>query len=83
MDSHHTGNDVKELTLTALVLGGLLSIVMGAANTYLGLKAGMTVSASIPAAVITTAISRCLFWRGTQFLVLRLCESSAPKHLWI
>jgi putative OPT family oligopeptide transporter len=65
MDDHRTGNDIKEITITALVLGGLLSILMGAANTYLGLKAGMTVSASIPAAVISTAILRGLFRRGT------------------
>ncbi len=56
---------VKEVTIIALLLGALLSIVMGAANTYLGLKAGMTVSASIPAAVISTAILRGLFRRGT------------------
>ena len=56
---------VKEMTIIAVVLGGLLSIVMGAANTYLGLKAGMTVSASIPAAVISTAILRGIFRRGT------------------
>ncbi len=56
---------VKEVTLIALVLGGLLSILMAAANTYLGLKAGMTVSASIPAAVISTAILRGIFRRGT------------------
>lgn len=65
MDDHSTGKNVRELTFSALVLGGLLSIVMGAANTYLGLKAGMTVSASIPAAVISTAILRGLFRRGT------------------
>jgi len=56
---------VKEVTILALVLGGLLSILMAAANTYLGLKAGMTVSASIPAAVISTAILRGVFRRGT------------------
>ena len=73
MDAHHTSpppyapqkSNVKEVTFIALVLGGLLSILMGAANTYLGLKAGMTVSASIPAAVISTAILRGLFRRGT------------------
>ena len=59
------GQNIKELTITALVLGGLLSIIMGAANIYLGLKAGMTVSASIPAAVISTAILRGLLRRGT------------------
>ena len=48
-------NDSKllpELNLRVIVLGLLLSVIMGSANVYLGLKAGMTVSASIPAAVL-------------------------------
>jgi putative OPT family oligopeptide transporter len=56
---------VREITALSLVLGAILSIVMGAANTYLGLYAGMTVSASIPAAVISMAILRGVFRRGT------------------
>ncbi len=52
---------MKELTLRAVLVGLLLSIVMGAANVYLGLKAGMTVSASIPAAVMAMLILRRLF----------------------
>ncbi|MDV3104238.1 OPT family oligopeptide transporter [Thermococcus waiotapuensis] len=47
---------LPEYTVKAFVLGVLLSIIMGAANAYLGLYAGMTVSASIPAAVISMAI---------------------------
>ncbi len=43
----------------------MLAIVFGAANAYLGLKAGMTVSASIPAAVVSMAILRGLLRRGT------------------
>ena len=43
---------LPELNLRVIVLGLLLSVVMGSANVYLGLKAGMTVSASIPAAVL-------------------------------
>ncbi len=73
MNAHGMGRDsstppeksIKEVTIAALALGGLLSILMAAANTYLGLKAGMTVSASIPAAVISTAILRGIFRRGT------------------
>ena len=45
-----------ELTTAAVVLGIMLSLVMGAANVYLGLRAGMTVSASIPAAVIAMGV---------------------------
>lgn len=39
--------------VTAVVLGVLITIVFGAANAYLGLRAGLTVSASIPAAVVS------------------------------
>ncbi|MCZ6450606.1 MAG: oligopeptide transporter, OPT family [Deltaproteobacteria bacterium] len=55
----------SEITLKAVVLGVLLAIVFGAANAYLGLKVGMTVSASIPAAVMSMAILRGLFRSGT------------------
>ena len=47
---------LPEITVKALILGILLSIVLSAANAYLGLFAGMTVSASIPAAVLSMAI---------------------------
>jgi len=56
---------MKELTIKAVILGIILSIIFGAANAYLGLKAGMTVSASIPAAVVSMAILRGIFKRGT------------------
>ena len=49
--SNKTGN-LHELNLRVILIGIALSIIMGSANVYLGLKAGMTVSASIPAAVI-------------------------------
>ena len=51
----------KELTLRVLVVGVVLGILMTAANAYLGLYAGMTVSASIPAAVMSMLILRSLF----------------------
>jgi putative OPT family oligopeptide transporter len=51
---------VREITPRAIVLGLLLALMLGAANAYLGLFAGMTVSASIPAAVISMAILRAL-----------------------
>jgi putative OPT family oligopeptide transporter len=50
--------DLKELTLPPLILGALMAIILGAANTYLGLKAGMTVAATFPAAVISMAVLR-------------------------
>jgi putative OPT family oligopeptide transporter len=56
---------MAEVTLQAVVLGVLLSVVFGVANAYLGLKVGMTVCASIPAAVISMAVLRGIFKRGT------------------
>ncbi|MBI4055151.1 MAG: oligopeptide transporter, OPT family [Elusimicrobia bacterium] len=56
-----------ELTLRAFLLGILLSSVMAAANVYLGLKAGMTVSASIPAAVMAMGVLRLFPRRGSIF----------------
>ncbi|MGD8395266.1 MAG: oligopeptide transporter, OPT family [Candidatus Eiseniibacteriota bacterium] len=56
---------VPEITVRAVILGLLLSIIMGAANTYLGLRVGMTVSASIPAAVISMGILRGILKRGS------------------
>ena len=47
-----------ELTLRALVLGCLLAVVFTAANTYLGLKVGLTFASAIPAAVISMAVLR-------------------------
>jgi len=49
---------VPEATLRAIVLGAVLGIIFGAANAYLGLKVGMTVTASIPVAVISMGILR-------------------------
>src|SRR6266852_5860439 len=51
---------VRELTVRGIILGAILALVLGAANAYLGLYAGMTVSASIPAAVISMALLRIL-----------------------
>ncbi|MCD7825618.1 MAG: oligopeptide transporter, OPT family [Clostridiaceae bacterium] len=54
---------VPELTVTSILIGILLAILFGAANAYLGLRVGMTVSASIPAAVISMGIIRILLKR--------------------
>lgn len=54
---------VPEFTVVALILGCLLAVVFGAANAYLGLRVGMTVSASIPAAVISMGIIRVVLRR--------------------
>ena len=52
-----------ELTVTSVVTGILLAVVFGAANAYLGLRVGMTVSASIPAAVVSMGVLRILLRR--------------------
>ncbi|MCU0227444.1 MAG: oligopeptide transporter, OPT family [Bryobacterales bacterium] len=49
---------LPEFTLRAVVLGVVISVVLGAANAYLGLKAGMTVAATYPAAVLAMALLR-------------------------
>ncbi len=49
---------VRELTLRAVIMGILCGVLFGAANAYLGLRIGMTVSTSIPAAVLTAAMFR-------------------------
>lgn len=65
-----------ELTWPAIILGILLSLIMGAANVYLGLRAGMTVSASIPAAVISMGILRGILGRRSV-LESNLVQTSA------
>ena len=54
-----------ELTVTSIIMGVLLAVVFGAANAYLGLRVGMTVSASIPAAVIAMGVIRILLRRNS------------------
>lgn len=48
-----------EFTVTSIVMGIILAVVFGAANAYLGLRVGMTVSASIPAAVLAMGCDPC------------------------
>ena len=54
-----------EITVTSMVIGIILAIVFGAANAYLGLRVGMTVSASIPAAVIAMGVIRVMLRRNS------------------
>ena len=54
----------RELTISSVAIGLALAVVMGAANVYLGLKVGMTVSASIPAAVLSMLLLRLLHGPG-------------------
>lgn len=54
-----------EMTPTSIIMGLLLAVVFGAANAYLGLRVGMTISASIPAAVISMSVTRVILKRNS------------------
>ncbi len=54
-----------EITVTSIIMGVLLAVIFGAANAYLGLRVGMTVSASIPAAVIAMGVIRVLMRKNS------------------
>ena len=54
-----------EITVTSVLMGILLAVVFGAANAYLGLRVGMTVSASIPAAVIAMGVIRVIMRKNS------------------
>lgn len=56
---------MPEFTAVSVILGALLAVVFGGANAYLGLRVGMTVSASIPAAVISMGIIRKILRRDS------------------
>lgn len=54
-----------EFTVTSVIMGIILAVIFGAANAYLGLRVGMTVSASIPAAVISMGVIRKILRRNS------------------
>ncbi len=54
-----------EITVTSIIMGILLAVIFGAANAYLGLRVGMTVSASIPAAVIAMGVIRVIMKKNS------------------
>ncbi|MBQ7381251.1 MAG: oligopeptide transporter, OPT family [Clostridia bacterium] len=58
-----------ELTVTSIIVGMLLAVIFGAANAYLGLKVGMTVSASIPSAVIAMGIIKMILRKNSALEV--------------
>lgn len=67
--------NLPEITIKAVVLGVILSIVLAGANAYLGLFAGMTVSASIPAAVISMGVLR--MFRESNILENNIVQTAA------
>jgi len=58
--------NLHEITVRAIILGIFLAVILAGANAYLGLFAGLTVSASIPAAVISMAVLR--FFKNSNIL---------------
>lgn len=66
---------LPEITIKAVLLGVILSAVLGGANAYLGLKVGLTVSASIPAAVLSMAILR--MFRNSNILENNVVQTAA------
>ncbi len=65
MSKEHHSKQQKELTPVSIITGVLLAIVFGAANAYLGLRVGMTISASIPAAVVSMGVIRVILRRDS------------------
>ena len=55
-----------EFTFRAILLGSIFGIIFGAVTVYVGLRAGLTVAASIPIAVLSISILRAL-WPGSRF----------------
>jgi putative OPT family oligopeptide transporter len=74
-------NSQRELTVRALILGGILAVLLGAANAYLGLFAGMTVAACIPSAVISMGVLRILGHGGILENTMVMTQASAGEAL--
>ncbi|NNG17076.1 MAG: oligopeptide transporter, OPT family [Gemmatimonadales bacterium] len=64
------GQTLTEFTVKAVISGAILGVVFGAANTYLGLKAGLTISTSIPVAVLTVVVFRLFAAFGLKHSIL-------------
>ncbi len=77
MDKPYISPETKltELTFRSIVIGALLSVVLGAANAYFGLFSGLTVSASIPAAVISMAILKA--FKNANILENNMVQTAA------
>ncbi len=66
--------DMLEFTFKAVLVGAIFAIILGSANAYLGLKAGMTVAATFPAAVMAMAILKVF---GGSILEENICRTTA------
>jgi putative OPT family oligopeptide transporter len=71
-----TNNKVRELTVRGMILGVILAVIFGVGNAFLGLKVGSTVSASIPAAVMSMAILK-VFCRNVSILENNIVQTVA------
>jgi putative OPT family oligopeptide transporter len=67
--------NLPEITLRVIILGTILTVILAAANAYLGLKVGQTISASIPAAIISMSILR--FFRNSNVLENTMVQTMA------
>jgi putative OPT family oligopeptide transporter len=65
-----SGQTLTEFTFKTVISGALLGMIFGAANTYLGLKAGLTISTSIPVAVLTVVAFRIFSAMGLKYSIL-------------
>lgn len=68
-------DDLPQITVKSVILGFILSAILAGANAYLGLKVGMTVSASIPAAVISMAVLR--LFKNSNILENNIVQTAA------
>src|SRR3546814_6286630 len=73
--ANHARLSGGELTLRAILLGGLITMLFTAANVYLGLKVGLTFATSIPAAVVSIAVLR--HFRGSNILENNIVQTIA------
>lgn len=71
------GTNLPEITVRAIILGIFLAVILSGANAYLGLFAGLTVSASIPAAVISMAVLR--FFKNSNILENNIVQTAASS----
>ena len=78
---------MKEFTLRAVLLGLVMTVVLGAANAYLGLRAGITIAATYPAAVIGMAVLRAVKgidsgrkYRANRGIHRRVCGGGRDFH---
>ena len=72
-------NSPPEITVRSVVLGAIFGVLFGAANAYLGLRVGLTISTSIPVAVLT--VVGFAIWRGKPDGQSRLLEANMSQTI--